>query len=67
MTKTRITFYLPVSTVDKAKDAVFWTPGMTLSGLTERALSKYIDEMESDRGEVFPPREAEPAKGRPAK
>ena len=65
--KTRITFYISQDTVEKAKDAVFWTPGMTLSSLAEQSLGIQINRMEDERGESFPPRESELAKGRPAK
>ena len=67
MDKTRITFYLTRDIVEKAKDAAFWTPGLTLSGLVEQALDTAIGRLESERGGEFPPREAELVKGRPAK
>ncbi|MBG0777600.1 MAG: hypothetical protein H0S85_14340 [Desulfovibrionaceae bacterium] len=67
MTKTRITFYLSEAMVDKAKNAVFWTPGMTLSGLVEQALEERVERMESERGQAFPERSSELAKGRPAR
>lgn len=53
--------------IERAKNAVFWTPGMTLSSLAEKALEEKIDELEKQRGESFPQREAELTKGRPAK
>jgi hypothetical protein len=53
--------------VDKAKNAVFWTPGMTLSGLVEQALEERVERMESERGQAFPERSSELAKGRPAR
>ena len=67
MQKTRVTFYLSKDMVEKAKNATFWTPGLTLSSLAEQALENAIDGMEVDRGEPFPPREAELSRGRPAK
>ncbi|THB65170.1 MAG: hypothetical protein D6E12_13215 [Desulfovibrio sp.] len=67
MEKTRITFYLTTDTVERAKNATFWTPGMTLSSLAERALEEAVSRLENDRGEAFPQRDAELAKGRPAK
>ena len=65
--KTRITFYISQDMVERAKNAVFWTPGMTLSSLAEQSLENRIKELESERGQSFPMREAELAKGRPAK
>lgn len=67
MDKTRITFYLTMDVVEKAKDATFWTPGMTLSSLAEQALDQAIARLETERGESFPPRQGSLAKGRPAK
>lgn len=65
--KTRITFYMSQKMVERAKNAVFWTPGLTLSSLAEQSLEHLIDKLEEKRGEPFPLREAELAKGRPSK
>lgn len=67
MSKMRITFYISKDIVENAKNAAYWTPGMTLSSLAERALTNYIDDMEDERKAPFMPRESELAKGRPAK
>jgi len=64
--KTRVTFYISEDMVEKAKNAVYWTPGMTLSGLAEEALEKQVGIMEAERSEPFPKRESELSKGRPA-
>lgn len=67
MSKMRITFYISKDIVENAKNAAYWTPGMTLSSLAEQALSTYISDMEDQRQGPFTPRESELAKGRPAK
>jgi hypothetical protein len=67
MNKTRITFYISQDMVEKAKNAAYWTPGMTLSSLAEQALDLKISDMEKGRQGPFPRRENELAKGRPAK
>ena len=67
MSKMRITFYISTDIVESAKNAAYWTPGMTLSSLAEQAISSYIDDMEAQRDMPFLPRESELAKGRPAK
>jgi len=67
MGKTRITFYISKDTVEKAKNAAYWTPGMTLSSLAEHALGVMVDDLEKVRNAPFPQRESELAKGRPAK
>ncbi len=67
MSKMRITFYISRDIVESAKNAAYWTPGMTLSSLAEQALAEYIDTLENRRSEPFQPRESDLAKGRPAK
>ncbi len=63
----RITFYISKGVVEDAKNAAYWTPGMTLSSLAENALTEYISELERKRSEPFMPRDSELSKGRPAK
>jgi len=65
--KERMTFHLPVQVMDRAKNAVFWTPGLTLTDLAAQALTEAVDRLEKKRGEVFPPRKAELKGGRPMK
>ncbi len=67
MSKTRITFYISMDTVERAKNAAYWTPGVTLSSLAEEAIVQHIERMEGERCDPFPKRENELAKGRPAK
>jgi len=64
--KERLTVHLPIDVIARLKDAVYWTPGLTLAGLAESALSKAVDKLEKQRGEPFPPREAELTGGRPS-
>jgi hypothetical protein len=65
--KERLTIHLPVELIDRAKNAVYWTPGLTLAGLAEGALAKALEELEKERGEPFPPRREELKGGRPLK
>jgi post-segregation antitoxin (ccd killing protein) len=67
MTKTRITFYITKDMVEKAKNAAYWTPGLTLSALAEQAIARHVETLEQQRGEPFPRRDNDLAKGRPAK
>jgi hypothetical protein len=64
--KAQATFNLPVPVLERARDAVFWSPGWTMARLAERGLELAIAELENKRGGGFPPREDEalPA-GRP--
>lgn len=65
--KIRLTVHVPEDVADRAKDATFWTPGLTLAALAEEALSKAVDDLEKKRGEAFPPRTSELRGGRPLK
>jgi hypothetical protein len=64
--KGQATFNLPFSVMERARDAVFWSPGWTMARLAERGLELAIAELERKRGGAFPSREDEtlPA-GRP--
>lgn len=65
--KERLTVHLPVDLIDRIKNAVYWTPGLTLAGLAEEALTVAVEKLERERGEPFPPRRAELKGGRPLK
>jgi hypothetical protein len=65
--KERLTVHLPLDLIDRVKNAVYWTPGLTLAGLAEEAFAKAVDRLERERKEAFPPRRAELKGGRPLK
>ncbi len=65
--RERLTVKLPAEVIERLRNAVYWTPEATVAGLTTSALSQYIDQMEADRGEPFPPRKEELKTGRPFK
>lgn len=65
--KERLTVHLPVDLIDRIKNAVYWTPGLTLAGLAEEALTAAVEKLERQRGEPFPPRKAALKGGRPLK
>jgi hypothetical protein len=56
VTKERVTFQLPVGLIEKARDVVFFSPGVTMSGLMEEALRAQLVRVEKARGEPFPSR-----------
>lgn len=62
--KQKIAVQLPAELVEKARDAVYWTPGMTLNRLTQIALSHTLEYMETLRGVPFPPRGGDLSTGR---
>lgn len=55
--KQRVGLQLPAGLAERARDAVYWTPGLTLNELAEVALSHTLDCMETLRGGPFPPRQ----------
>lgn len=65
--KERLTVHLPVELIERVKNAVYWTPGLTLAGLAEEAFTAVVERLERERGGPFPPRRAELKGGRPLK
>ena len=65
--KERLTIHLSNGLIERLKNAVFWTPGLTLAELGETALSRLVDELEAERGDAFPTRSSELKGGRPLK
>jgi hypothetical protein len=66
-TKERVTFQLPVETIERARKAVFWTTGATMAALMEGSPSVHLARLEKKRGEAFPIRSAALKTGRPVK
>ena len=60
-----MTLNLAPELIDRARDAVYWTPGLTLAGLTEKALVQFLEQLEQERGEPFPQRKGKLKSGRP--
>jgi hypothetical protein len=65
--KERLTIHLPVDLINEVKDAVYWTPGLTLAGLGDEAFRAIVERMKAERGGPFPPRREELRGGRPLK
>jgi hypothetical protein len=61
----RLTVHLPAAVVERAKNAVYHTPGLTLSGLGVAAFTRELDRLEEQRGEPFPARNGPLRTGRP--
>lgn len=59
------TFGLSVDLMDWARNAVYFTPGLTLSGLVEESLRRHLKNLEEARGEPFPTRPSKIKTGRP--
>ncbi len=63
--KVRISAEISGDVADRIKNAVYWTPGMTMAGFIEESLAKAIEELEEGKGEKFPQRERQLVGGRP--
>lgn len=63
--KKRLTVYVPGDLLERARDAVYWTPDLTLSDLVAGALERRLEELERERGAPFPPRRSGLRPGRP--
>src|SRR6202165_4515254 len=42
--------------LERARNAVYWTPGLTLTALATTALAAAVDDLEYERGRPFPTR-----------
>ncbi len=48
-----MTIQINKAMIERAKNAVYWTPGLTIAQLTEEALNLVLNEMEIERGKSF--------------
>ena len=70
MGKRPLSIHLPGDLVERIKNAVYWTPGLTVGALAEEALRKAVSKIETERnhGKPFEARsEAGLRRGRPLK
>ena len=66
LAKQRMTVTLPVELLERLRNAVYWTPGLTVARLVEDAVTDTIAAMERrSSGEPFPRRIAQLKGGRP--
>ena len=66
--KERVTFQLPVGLIEKSRDVVFFSPGLTMASFMEEALVAQLERAQKRRGEPFPSRAGATLKtGRPVK
>jgi hypothetical protein len=47
--------------LERARNAVYWTPGLTLTDLATQALAAAVDDLEDQRGRAFPARAGKPS------
>ena len=65
--KERMTVQMSREVIERVKDAVYWTPGLTIAQLTEEALVHALDLLEKKNGKAFEKRKSELKPGRPVK
>lgn len=63
--KQRLTVTMPTSLLERLRNAVYWTPALTLASLIEAAVEARLQEIEAENGEPFPARIEELKGGRP--
>jgi hypothetical protein len=63
--KHRVTITMPIEILERLRGAVYWTPGMTIAALVSIALTKQLDDMESENASPFPKRAGKLKPGRP--
>ena len=63
--KQRITVQISEDVIERVKNAVYWTPGLTLASLAENAFLEAVNALEEEKGSSFAKRKEELKTGRP--
>jgi hypothetical protein len=63
----RITLQLSAELIERLRNVVYWTPGLTLTAVVTEALRRCVEERETEHGGAYPKREQQLRIGRPAK
>lgn len=61
----RLTVVLPSPLLERARNAVFWLPDLTVTRLVEQALRQYLERIERQNGKPYPDRLEPLKRGRP--
>jgi hypothetical protein len=62
--RERVTVQLSHDALDRLRNAVYWTPGLTITSFVELCITESVDRMERKRGAEFPHRAAALRPGR---
>ncbi len=65
--KDRCTFHLPMDLMERVRNCVYWTPGLTMAEIAEEGIRHALAGYEKKNGGPFPPRKANLKGGRPMK
>lgn len=65
--RERVTIALSAELMERARNAVYWTPDATLAGLVEDAVADAMDRLEQEHGGPFKARRANLKPGRRVK
>lgn len=60
----KLSLLMDAQLVERLKNAVYWSPGLTISSVVERATADMIKKLEKDNGKPFPERNGKMKKGR---
>ena len=63
--RQRMTVSLPEDTLERMRDAAYWTPGSTMARMIATALEDYLKVLELQNGRPFAPRLGALRPGRP--
>jgi hypothetical protein len=61
----KLTIRLPADVMERARNAVYHSPGLTLAALSIAAFTRELERLERQRGEPFPARHGPVRTGRP--
>lgn len=65
--KKRMTVHISEDLAERIKNAVYWTPGLTVSEVAEKGLTWVIEQLEEENEGPFEERDQELKGGRPVK
>jgi hypothetical protein len=54
---------LDYEALERARNAAYWEPGVTLTSLVELGIAKVVDELETRNQKPYPPRKGELKRG----
>jgi hypothetical protein len=54
--KAKISFTIDSDILERFKNAMYWTPGYTMSGVLQECMRNIVDQLEEDNKQQFLPR-----------